>query len=98
MFTSLQVSDIYLLGCWKYREKHGKDIFISCGCVLLFTNMSFSFKMGLGLRQSLMVMSITSILLYANNVLLCCCLHVTYIVYKDLNTQMHIAPSKPKFL
>ena len=34
-----EVSDTYLLGCLRYTEKHGKDILISCGCVLLFKNM-----------------------------------------------------------
>ena len=45
--------------------------------------------MGLRLRQSLMVISTTGILLYAKvQECLCCCLHVNYIVYKHLNTQM----------
>ena len=32
-----EVSDTYLLGCLRYREKYGEDILISCGSVLLFT-------------------------------------------------------------
>ena len=28
----------------RYLEKYGKHILISCGCMLLFTNMSLSFK------------------------------------------------------
>ena len=28
----------------RYLEKHGKHILISCGCMLLFTNMSLSCK------------------------------------------------------
>ena len=39
-----EVSDTYLLGCLRYTEKHGKDILISYGCVLLFINMYFSCK------------------------------------------------------
>ena len=34
-----EVSDTYQLECLRYREKHGRDILISCGFVLLFTNM-----------------------------------------------------------
>ena len=34
-----EVSNTNLLGCLRYKEKHGKDILISCGCVLLFTDM-----------------------------------------------------------
>ena len=33
-----------LLGCIRYLEKHGKHILISCGCMLLFINMSLSCK------------------------------------------------------
>ena len=40
MNQSLGVCEVsYLLGCLRYREKHVKDILISCGCMLLFTNM-----------------------------------------------------------
>ena len=34
-----EVSYTYLLGCLRYSMKNGKDILISCGCLLLFTNM-----------------------------------------------------------
>ena len=37
-----EVSGTYLLGCLRDTAKHGKDILISCGCVLLFTNKKFS--------------------------------------------------------
>ena len=50
--------------------------------------------MGLGLRQSLIVTSTTGILLYAKELsvlqeCLCCFLHVNYIVYKYLNTNVY---------
>ena len=60
-----EISDTYLVMCLGYGEKHGKDILISCGRVLLFTNIKFGLNMlimGLAFRQSLMVVSI---LLYA---------------------------------
>ena len=50
-----------------------------------------------------MVISTTDILLYGKytsplyNVLqefFCCCLHINYIVYQHLNTQVHIGPSE----
>ena len=34
-----EVSHTYLLGCLRYGEKHTKYILVSCGCMLLFTNM-----------------------------------------------------------
>ena len=34
-----EVSYTYLLRCLRYGEKHAKYILISCGCMLLFTNM-----------------------------------------------------------
>ena len=39
-----KVSHTYLLGSLRYKEKHAKYILISCGCMLLFTNMQFSCK------------------------------------------------------
>ena len=39
-----EVSYTYLQGCLRYSEKHGKDLIISCGCLLLFTNIKLSFK------------------------------------------------------
>ena len=41
-----EVSHNSLLGCLRYGGKHLKQILISCGCVLLFTNMQFSCKCG----------------------------------------------------
>ena len=38
------ISDTYPLGCLRYTAKYGKDILISCGCVLLFTNKQFRCK------------------------------------------------------
>ena len=32
-----EVSDLYLLGCWRYEEEHTIYILISSGCVFLFT-------------------------------------------------------------
>ena len=59
--------------------------------------------MGLVLGQSLMVISTTGILLYAKvfpfiNVFIevyCCCLHVSYIVYKHFHRPLHIGSSDP---
>ena len=46
-------------------DKHGKDVLISSGHVLLFTKVETLFLIiGLALRQSLMVISTTGILLY----------------------------------
>ena len=42
----LAFSYTYLLGCLRYGEKHAKYILISCGCMLMFTNMKFSCKHG----------------------------------------------------
>ena len=50
----------HTLGCLRYREKHGKDILISCGCFCCLQTCNSIFKMlimGLGLRQNLMVIS-----------------------------------------
>ena len=56
-----EVLDTYLLGCWRYKEKHVKFILISCGCVCINIVV-----MGLVLGQSfLMVISSTGVLLHA---------------------------------
>ena len=93
------ISDTYLIRCLRYGEKHGKDVLIAAGgfcCLRSCKSVINMLIMGLALRQSLMVLptSYNSILpLY--NVLqecLCCCLHVNYIFYKHLNTQVLISP------
>ena len=98
------ISDTFLLGCLRYRGKHRKDILGVCCCLQTCNSVLNMLIMGFGLRQNLIVISTTGILLYAKvhislyNVLqesLCCCLHVNYIGYKHLNTNVL---SKPKFL
>ena len=48
---SLSVCEVhtYPLGCLRYTEKQGKDILISCGCVLLATHIGVTLGAGLGL-------------------------------------------------
>ena len=65
-----EVSDTYLLGCLRYTEKHRKDILISCGCVLLFTNKC-KHGGGLVLGKSLIVVRSTGVLLSQSTVVLC---------------------------
>ena len=74
----------------RYGEKHAKYILISCGCMLLFTNVQFSCKHG-GDGVStwakfdvhiIMQKYISPFIMYCE---VCCCLHVKYIVYKHVN-------------
>ena len=60
-----EVSDTYLLRCLRYREKAFKLAVAVCCCLQTCNSVLNILIMGLGLRQSLMVISITGILLYA---------------------------------
>ena len=52
------VSDTYLIGYLRYKDKHGKNILICCGCVFFLQTSHLVVNMvvvGLVLDQSLMV-------------------------------------------
>ena len=57
-----EVSYTYLIGCLRYREKYVKDV---CCCLQTCNSDVYVVVMGLVLGQSLMVISITGIMLYA---------------------------------
>ena len=56
-----EVSYTYLLGCFRYREKHVKDV---CYCLQTCNSVVYIVVMGLVIEQSLMVISTMGILLY----------------------------------
>ena len=53
---------MYLLGCLRYGEKHVKDV---CCCLQTCNSVVYVVVMVLVVGQSLMVISTTSIMLYA---------------------------------
>ena len=82
-----EVSDTYLLGCLRYREKHVKYILIAvgvCCCLQIFNSVVNMQVMGLVLGQSLMVIPTKCYPLMSRSIYLpiimycdvCCCLHV----------------------
>ena len=79
MYHNYQIVGLVLRQSMTYEGKHGKELFISCGCVLLFTNCNSVIDMlimGLGLRQSLMV-----IIIYHWYPVICKSTYLPFILY-----------------
>ena len=96
-----KISDLYLLRLgFKLKNENKKILTVGvCCCLQTCKSVLNMLMMGSVLRQSLMVISTAGILLCAivsplYNVL-CCCLHVNYIVYKHFDRSLQVRSLDP---
>ena len=90
--------DTYLLRCFRYREKHVKDV---CCCLQKYNSVVYvvysdgvnKFDGHIYHGYPVICKSISHLKCIMG--VYCCCLHTNYIVYKDFDRSLHVRSSDP---